>query len=380
VFRKLRLSEGNRKKMRALWNLLKYGLGIGLLAYIIWQYWSYSGPDGEQMGLVNAIGKPIHSGVLLLAAGICLLAVLLTFARWYILVRAQELPFTLGNAMRLGLIGYYLNFFFPGAVGGDIVKATFIAREQRRRTVAVATVLIDRAIGLLGLFWLAALVGGIFWLGGHLESIAVGPAAAVLLEHIVKVAMVLAGSSVVFWILLGFLPARRADKFAWRLSRIPKVGHSLAEFWRAVWMYRNRGRSVLAAMLLAMIGHVGFVFTFYLAALTFHQVAEVPSLGAHFLVVPVAKTVEAIPFSFGGLGVGEVAYGKLYSGIGFAFDRGVLGCLTMRVITWVLGFAGYLVYLRMKPALRPAVPQAMPNEAITPEAAIPACGRNFNAA
>ena len=50
--------------------------------------------------------------------------------------------------------------------------------------------------------------------------------------------------------LLGFLPGRRAEIFAGRLTRIPKVGGSLAELWRAVWLYRCRGRGVGLALLL----------------------------------------------------------------------------------------------------------------------------------
>ena len=53
--------------------------------------------------------------------------------------------------MRLGMIGIFWNTFLPGAVGGDIIKATFLAREQSRRTVAVATVIMDRALALWAL-------------------------------------------------------------------------------------------------------------------------------------------------------------------------------------------------------------------------------------
>src|SRR5207248_3844739 len=58
------------------------------------------------------------------------------------------------------------NTFLPGAVGGDAVKAYCLARSQERRTVAVATVLFDRLLGLWALVLLVALVGGAFWLRG----------------------------------------------------------------------------------------------------------------------------------------------------------------------------------------------------------------------
>src|SRR5260370_26413983 len=162
--------------------LLNYGLGRGLLAWVVWKYWTIQGADlgtgqahligqtlGAQalapaagpmaslmqilvaaevnesgafaldMGIGAALKKPIHWLPFLCAGLCCLTSMLLTFLRWFILVRAQDLPFTVPNAIRLGLIGYYLNTFLPGSVGGDIIKATFIAREQRRRTGSGAT-------------------------------------------------------------------------------------------------------------------------------------------------------------------------------------------------------------------------------------------------
>ena len=58
--------------------------------------------------------------------------------------------------MRIGLIGFFYNSVLPGSVGGDIIKAAAIAREQSRRTIAVATVIMDRVIALWGLVWFVA--------------------------------------------------------------------------------------------------------------------------------------------------------------------------------------------------------------------------------
>src|SRR5207253_1649802 len=156
--------------------------------------------------------------------------------RWYFLVRAQDLPFTLPSALRLGLIGFYFNAFLPGAVGGDIIKAAFIAREQSRRTVAITTVIMDRLIGLCGLVWLVALVGGFFWVSGLLPRFAASPTAVAILESIFLVAMGLMALSVLFWLVLGFLPRERAERFNRRLRRIPKIGGPLGEMWHAGWL------------------------------------------------------------------------------------------------------------------------------------------------
>ena len=340
-------------KKRIVILVLKYGLGLGLLAWVVWKYWVITTPDGEDVGIGAALEKPIHFLPFLVAGLFCLTSLLLTFLRWFILVRAQDLPFTVPNAVRLGLIGYYLNTFLPGAVGGDIIKAAFIAREQRRRTVAVATVLLDRVVGLCGLVWLCATMGILFWLSGALTEHRA-------LEIIIVGASVIMASSLVFWFLLGFLPHRRAEIFAARLLRIPKVGHSLAEFWRAVWLYRWRGRAIAVCLGVSMISHSGLVMAFYFAAQTFTPAENLPSLITHFLIVPVGMTIRAgVPLP-GGIGGGEYAFGLLYRTLGYSFAAGVLGLLAQRVVEWSLGLVGYLVFLRMKPALRQAEAETAP--------------------
>jgi uncharacterized membrane protein YbhN (UPF0104 family) len=329
--------------------VLKYGLGFGLLAWVVWFHWDQTAPDGQPVGLSAALQKEIHFGPFFVALTICLASVLLTFYRWYLLVRAQELPFTPAKALRLGMIGYYFNTFLPGSVGGDIIKAACLASEQSRRTVAVATVLIDRVIGLCGLFWVAAFVGGSFWLSGAIDEMVADTAGAAFLKTVVLGASGIVVANLVFWFLLGVFPG--AARFADRLERVPKVGHSLAEFWRAVWLYRRRGRSIVAALVLSMIGHSGFILMFYFAARTLSDVEVIPSLPAHFLLVPIGATIRAGFPSPGGVGGGEFGYGALYELLQFTFAAGVLSSLVFRVIECVWGFVGYLVYLWTKPAL-----------------------------
>jgi uncharacterized protein (TIRG00374 family) len=393
-------------KKGASWTAFKLALGFGLLGYVVWANWSFpsevealsalrastatlgtsppaAGPVAlapalqnikEDLGLVGAFSKPWNLQALYLAGAIYLAGILLTFVRWYVLVRAQELPFTLVNAFRLGLIGFALSTFLPGSVGGDIIKAAQIAREQDRRTVAVATVLVDRFMGLCALIWLVALLGGVFWLSGYLQETASTEAGITAMQTIVLGSWALLLGTLAFWFVLGFFPPHRARRLADFLERIPKIGKSVAELWRAVWMYRRQGRSILLALLLSLVGHVGFVLTFYFSALTLSPADKIPSILAHFLVVPVGMIIQGGFPSPGGVGGGEYGYGSLYKLLGFAFAAGVLGSLIQRFITWILGFAGYIIYLRMRPYLRPSTPEP-PQEAPDLLAVAPATSR-----
>jgi glycosyltransferase 2 family protein len=332
--------------------LLKYGLGLGLLVFVVWKYWdSIPELDGHprRPGLQEAFEDPSKISVvpLALAAATYFTGVIITFWRWYVLVRAQGLPFTVAASMRLGLIGFYLSTFLPGSVGGDIIKAAFIAREQSRRTVAVATVVVDRFIGLCGLFWLVTVVGGVAWLGGFMAQVAADDAARENLQMIVLIAIGLTAASFVVWFAAGFVSDEHAERFGLQLERVPKIGSSLAELWRALHMYRQRGGSIAMTLLMSMVGHIGFVLSFYFAAQTLTPVTQIPTLGAHFLIVPVGMMFAASFPSPGGIGGGELGFGTLYAWVGSNFEAGVLGSLVQRVITWALGLIGYLVYMRM---------------------------------
>jgi uncharacterized protein (TIRG00374 family) len=336
----------------ALTNAAKIGFGLGLFAWVIWKHWYPSDSGGP--GLGEAFSRPIQWLPLCLAGVLCATALVTTFIRWYFLVRAQDLPFTLANAFRLGLVGYFYNTCTLGSIGGDLFKAYFIAKEQNRRTVAVATVLLDRALGLWGLIWLVSIAGGIFlWLGepALIEN--------VRLRWYVYAVGAVALATLAVWVLMAALPQRRADRFAQRLAGIPKVGHSAAEFWRAVWLYRCKGGSVAMAVFLAIVNHSCLVFAFWFAAHVFTQPGSetpIPSVAQHFLAVPLGNAIQTLPLSPGGVGVGEYVFGKLYELIGFPESTGVLAALALRLIMLALAFISFLVYLKMKPSLPATMP------------------------
>jgi glycosyltransferase 2 family protein len=338
---------------RLLVNVVKYAVGLVLLAWIMWRNWTPSASGG--IGLRDAFSGPVQFVPLVLAAAIFMTGVLLTFIRWYILVRAQELALTPVNALRLGLLGFFWNTFLPGSIGGDIVKATYIAREQQRRTVAVATVLIDRAMGLWGIIFVVAVLGGAFWILGNPIILGDG-----YLRSIIVASGVIVAATVCVWLVLGTLPARRAHHFAGHLGRIPKIGHSLAEFWRAVWMYRSKGGSVAVALLVSLASQLCFIFTFFYAGQISGLIGrdQMPTLADHFVLIPIGIAVQALFPSPGGTGGAQLMFSWLYGRVSEAMEpTGVLASFFRDVIAWGLGFIGYYVYLRMRPALPPAPEQ-----------------------
>lgn len=345
-------------KKQILGITLKYGVGLAFLAWQVWDNW-HRAVNGQEVGISGVFQRTFHWWPFVLAFLIGVGSVLLTFVRWLELVRALDLPFTFYSALRLGLLGMFFNAFLPGAVTGDIPKAAFLAREQSRRTAAVATVIMDRGLGLCGLVWLVALIGSVFWLTGTLENLGLSAYAQIFLTFIVQSSLGLVAASLAFWFVLGFLSTDRANRVASRIEKIPKAGGALAELWRSVLMYRARGRSVLLALLLAMVGHIGFIFIIFLCSHAINPAELIPSLQVHFIIVPVGVTVQSGFPAPGGIGGGELAFSWLYAQVGSSGQEaisatatspeGFLAAFLNHCLFWLFGILGYLIYLLMRP-------------------------------
>lgn len=79
------------------------------------------------------------------------LQLLLFSFRWKLFINLVS-EVRLFKVFKLNLIGYFFNYFIPGGVGGDIVKALELSKNnQSSRSEALSTVLSDRIFGLFAM-------------------------------------------------------------------------------------------------------------------------------------------------------------------------------------------------------------------------------------
>ncbi len=342
------------RKHAAKWlgPVVKYGIGFGLLGYVISKYWySKTNPDTGLVtkGIGELLRGPIEFEWLAAAALLMVIAATFQIYRWYLLVRALDLPFTVRNAYRLSLVGIFYNTFIPGSIGGDLVKAYFIAHAHpERKTRAVASVIADRALGLFGLILFVAVLGSTAWALGD-KSIGENDR----LQWIVKLMAGLAGGGAVGFLLLGLLSPRRVDRFAARLKWVPKVGTALAEMWYAVWEFRQRPRAVALGVALSAAAHFGMVFAFFSASRVFPDPAsKLATLPEIMVLAPIGFIAQAVPITPGGVGVAEGVFAWLYGLSGLSPERGVVARVSLRLVEWLIALTGYIVFLRMRAEVR----------------------------
>lgn len=317
---------------RHLVNTLKFAVSAAIIAWLI-----HKARQDPQFDELLSGGKDWPA--LFAATLLSLAAVVVTIVRWYYLVRALQLPFRMRDAMRLGFLGYLFNFVSLGSVGGDLFKAVFIAREQPgRRTEAVATVVLDRIIGLYGLFVVATLA---VLLTGQLHSTV--PEVQVICKTTL-VATAVGGIAVLMVLTPGFTSGTVSEM----LARIPRVGPHLDRLIRAVRIYRRKPGVLALSLLLSLGVHALSAGSVYLIARGLPEVA--PPLSDHFVMVPLANLTGVLPLPMSGLGAFEAALEFLYrhlpDGTAAAPNKGLVTALGYRVITMLIATIGVAYYLR----------------------------------
>ncbi len=315
---------------KLLVTLLKFGVSAALLAYLVRE-------AAANRAFQTLRDQPKDWTAFAAAWLLCFVAVVLGIVRWYFLVRALELPFRLRDAFRLGFLGYLLNFVSLGNVGGDLFKAVFIAREQHgRRAEAVATVVVDRVIGLYVLFVVATVA--IFWTG--LWESEVREIQVVCRATLLCTAAGAAGIVVLLW------PGFTHGVVSRWLSELPRVGPIFERLLSAVRMYRRKPAVLVLAAGLTVGVHVLTALGVYLVARALPGAA--PTLGEHFVVVPLAMVAGALPLPLSGLGAFEGALDFLYryaGAAGVTKGQGLLVAFGYRVVTLAIAMVGVGIWL-----------------------------------
>jgi uncharacterized protein (TIRG00374 family) len=315
---------------KILVNVAKIAVVVGLL---IWM--TQSGKlDFKQLKIF--IEKP---EVALVSLGLWFfIPVVLGTFRWLMLVRGIGLTCTFLRAMSLQMIGFFFNAAMPGAVGGDIIKAVYIMRDQpekQRRTPAMLTVLLDRIVGLAGLF-LMGLIGTIFSSNVSLEQ----PATKPLVYGIYIFTF-----GIVVFLTLVYLPYKDGkDPFLKIFSlNVPgfKMIHGIYEALRE---YRKEPHVIIGTILLSIVIQlVCMAYMAYIGVILYGDAFDPMLLPSVF---PFGILITAVPLAPGGLGLGHAAFEKLFSMVGLPGGANIFNVYALSQL--ILNLLGFIPYLTLR--------------------------------
>lgn len=266
----------------------KAGVSVLILVLMLW----WLDVDQVVVSLAGADGWLIGA-----AFGLVVFNRLLMPLKWALLVRARGIPLPLGLAVRSYFIASFIGFFLPPTVGMDSVRTVYLARRGYRGADVLASIVVERFVGLLvlvafavaGALVLENLLTGSGLGTGALLSLVVAAALLAVVGFQLSFTNAFAGAAVK---ILDNLVAPRSEVLAARLNR----------FLVAYREYRDRrGAIALFFVLTALELFVVIFRTTIIAAALGVDVALLVFLA----FIPIVTFLSRLPVSFDGFGINE---------------------------------------------------------------------------
>lgn len=306
--------------LKKTWGWLRWLVALGILAYLFYLY---------RDQYADFIRREIDFTFLGIGVVLATTATILAFFRWYLLARGQKLVLRFREAVRLGFVSNLFNYLAPGTAGGDIVRAVGIARHQKsRRTVAAATVLLDRLFGLLALLIIgsaAALLNQDLW--HHRE---------IMITVLAFWGGALAG-------LICLFVSLQARVLRWslfqRLTHIRFIGPVVAELANSLALYQTHRSALTGALFTSLAGQVFMLSAFYFCAMALLPGPAAPDYLAHLMLIPAAEIIGTFAPVPGGVGALEGAVIYIYHLISTTADGSISG-----TVAQATGLAAALTY------------------------------------
>lgn len=326
---------------RLLVTLLKITLSVAIVAYLVWQ-------AQQDNAFTNLRDQPKRWGMLVVAWFFCAGAVLTTIVRWHYLIRAVDIPSRLANSLRIGFLGYMFNLAPLGIVGGDAIKAVMLAREFKgSQARSLASVVVDRLIGLYMLFVVASVaivltgfsqvddpvIVQICWITHGITALGAVGIATLMIPVVLDGGMVRA------------------------IERLPRIGRPIGHLAEAMRMYRRKPGVLAVAAVMSIAVHSLFATGVYFIARGLP--GNLHSLGAHFVMSPLAAATGTLPLPFGPF---EWVLDSLYlrvpiAGTPIPQGQGLVVALGYRIITVLIAAIGAAYYIGARQEIAQSIHQ-----------------------
>jgi hypothetical protein len=247
--------------------------------------------------------------------------------RWVLLLRASRSPITASHAARIFLTSSFVGSFLPAGVGGDAARAFGLSRVTAAGDEALASVVVDRLLGILSLIAMG-LVGLLVWT----------PAAGLDWRTGLAVGLVAAVCLGAFW----------ADRMA--ASLMPSAARPVERGYLyrvgyAVSRYRGHGAVLAHVMAWSVVVQLLRITQAYLLGL---GLGIAVSYRYYLLFMPIGLLMLLLPISVSGFGLPQGVIVWLLRPMGVP-DEQSFALSTLIVLTGLAGnLPGLVLWLRQR--------------------------------
>jgi uncharacterized membrane protein YbhN (UPF0104 family) len=270
---------------------------------------------------------------LCVALGVYFVNILASTWRWRVLLDAQGVHVSSKTLLSSYLVAGFFNNFLPSIIGGDVVRIRDTARPARSKTLATTVVLVDRALGLMGLVLVAAL-------GGTMAASARGHDASPIWP---------------FWLWAGFIVGLvAAAPVLWAPSRFGRllrplqvlhpewIGARIEKLTSALARFRDRPGALAGCFTGAVLVQTLLVWYYLAVVYALNMPVTFWDLAA---IVPVSFIIQMLPISVNGFGVREATFTLYFSRLGLPIQSALLLSLMATGLMMLFSLSGAALYM-----------------------------------
>lgn len=310
------------EKYRTPLTIVRAIVGVGLIVFLF---------RTLDIGKIISHISGIQVKYLIYAAIAYLLFIIFSAWRWQILLNFKKFGIPFIRTLKIYFISLFFNNFLPTTVGGDMMRVVYTMKD--RRADSLATVLVDRILGFVGLFVLA-LIAVVYLLllkneTEFLPFMAIGLSIIILITYIFF-------SEKAFRLLSPMMGKLRILRLGERINRLHEAGTDFGGAWGPISICI--AHSVIIQVTLA-------IAPFFILLGMGHSSV---SLLSFFIYVPIINVVSMLPLSLNGLGVRENSYVILFSRVGLGGELALAMSLFSFFVIFVYSLIGGVFFVFYK--------------------------------
>ncbi len=220
--------------------------------------------------------------------------------------------------------------FLPSTIGGDLIRSIDLSMHTKRPREVIATVLLDRLSGYIGLVIVAIVSIIIGWRQMDGQPVII-TTMLVIVGMLVLILVVLFNNSI--------------------YSKVNKLLHSkksgglrdmIKNLHNEIYVFRNHKGVIINNIFMSVLLQITIPVSYYFIGLSFG--IKINML-YYFIFIPIISAIAMLPISLGGLGLRDAATVFFFAKVGLGKDLAFAMSLTSFFIMVVYSIIGGLIYV-----------------------------------
>lgn len=309
------------KIIKQLFSLLaKVGVSV-ILLFLLFRH-----VDGRS---ILAIIKKADKPLLVLSFFVFSLSYLLCLFRWDVLLRALDLRLPLRRVIISFSGGIFFSLFLPSTIGGDLLRSMDLSAHTKRPKDVIATILLDRLSGYVGLVLLGLFALAFGW--------------KLIEDHSVLVSILL-----ITGLLLAILLVLYNNFFYTWINRLlsaggaGKIRESISSLHHEIHNFKHNRKAIVKSIGMSVLVQIVSPISFYICAIALGlKISPV----YFFVFIPIIGAITLLPISIGGLGLRDATTIFFFAKAGCPKDLAFAMSLVNFSFILVIGLIGGLIYV-----------------------------------